>query len=210
MKPENGQLFIICGPSGCGKGTVINELLLNEPDIFLSVSATTRAPREGEVDGVHYHFLKTEQFESLIAEEGFLEHACFCGNYYGTPRKPVDTQMANGHPVILEIEVDGAQQVRKLCPDAVTIYILPPSLSELRSRLTGRGTEAPEVVEKRLARAVEEIPFAYTCDYVVTNHIVEETAEALRTIIRSQAFLKKHAACQVDALLSEKELVCEK
>ena len=140
MGTEKGQLFIICGPSGCGKGTVIKELLTREPDIFLSVSATTREPREGETDGVHYHFLKTEQFETMIGEDGFLEHACFCGNYYGTPRKPVDDHMANGHPVILEIEVDGAEQVRKLRPDAVTIYILPPSLSELRARLTGRGT----------------------------------------------------------------------
>ncbi len=209
MKANKGQLFIICGPSGCGKGTVIKELLTREPDIFLSVSATTRQPREGEVDGVHYHFLKTEQFESLIGEEGFLEHACFCGNYYGTPRKPVDDHMENGHPVVLEIEVDGAEQVRKLRPDAVTIYILPPSLSELRARLVGRGTEAPEVVEKRLARAVEEIPFAYTCDYVVTNHVVEETADALRSIIRSQSFLNKHMTSTVDALLSEKQAVCE-
>ena len=209
MKANKGQLFIICGPSGCGKGTVIKELLTREPDIFLSVSATTRQPREGEVDGVHYHFLKTEQFESLIGEEGFLEHACFCGNYYGTPRKPVDDHMENGHPVVLEIEVDGAGQVRKLRPDAVTIYILPPSLSELRARLVGRGTEAPEVVEKRLARAVEESPFANTCDYVVTNHVVEETADALRSIIRSQSFLNKHMTATVDALLSEKQAVCE-
>ncbi|MDE5792922.1 MAG: guanylate kinase, partial [Oscillospiraceae bacterium] len=138
---SKGLLIVVSAPSGCGKGTILNQILKDEK-YYYSVSATTREPREGEIDGVHYQFLSCEQFENLIAEHAFLEYASYCENYYGTLRKPIEENLANGRHVILEIEVNGAMQIRKLCPDAKFIFIAPPSLDAVKKRLEHRGTES--------------------------------------------------------------------
>ncbi|MFR4393187.1 MAG: guanylate kinase [Ruminococcus callidus] len=153
---KKGTLFVISGPSGCGKGTVLKEVLKN-PDLYFSVSATTRDPRPGEVDGVNYRFMTNEAFEALIEQDGFLEYAGYCDHYYGSPKQPVEEQLAMGKSVILEIEVEGAMKVRAARPDAVFVFILPPSMTELENRLRGRGTEAEEVVQKRVAQARREL-----------------------------------------------------
>ena len=184
-KEETGVLLVLVGPSGSGKGTVLKELLRTEEKTFLSVSATTRSPRPGEEHGKHYYFLSREEFQKLIEEDGLLEYASYCGNCYGTPRKAVMERLERGENVILEIEVQGAANVRRMYPEAVLAFILPPSLEELRSRLVGRGTEDPETVSRRLETALKELPFANECDYVVVNDQVEEAAESLRGILRA-------------------------
>ena len=200
---KKGRIFIICAPSGCGKGTVIQRLLETDPSVFLSVSATTRAPRPGEMPGKSYLYVTKEEFSHLIETDGLLEYAEFCGNCYGTPRAPVEAHTENGRNVLLEIEIEGAKQVRKLCPDAVSIYILPPSMAELRRRLTDRGTETAEVIERRLSRAKEEIPYARECDYIVINDTVEKAAQDLHVIMEASAHSRTLFDNRIDALLSE-------
>jgi len=180
---NKGLLVIFSGPSGCGKGTLMKELLARNSNLFLSVSATTRSPREGEQDGVHYYFLKKEQFEQLIAEEGMLEYACYCDNYYGTPKAAVEEKLNEGKNVILEIEVQGALQVMNKRPDAVSIFVLPPSVEELEHRLIGRNTEDLATIEKRLAQAKEEIKHASEYQYVVVNDRLPEAVAVLDAIL---------------------------
>ena len=146
---EKGILFVLTGPSGVGKGTVLKEVRAHKP-LFYSISATTRAPRAGEQDGVHYHFMTRETFRQLAEQGGFLEHAEFSGNCYGTPAAPVDEELQAGRDVLLEIEVQGAMQVKDIRPEAVRIFLAPPSFEELERRLIGRGTEEPEVIQRRL------------------------------------------------------------
>ena len=181
-----GRTFIITGPSGVGKGTIIQELFARQPHLYFSVSATTRGPRPGEENGVHYHFISREQFDQWVREDAFLEHAEYVGNCYGTPKKFVDEAMDRGEDAILDIEVQGAQQVHQKRPDAVRIFIAPPSWTELEHRLIGRGTESAEKVRSRLARAKEEFRFAADYDYIVINNTVEEAAEEIRAIIRAE------------------------
>mgnify|MGYP003330997946 FL=1 len=152
-----GRLFLITGPSGVGKGTLVAALLKRHPQIWLSISATTRAPRPGEVEGEHYFFLSREHFQSQVASGGFLEWAEFAGNLYGTPRQPVEQQLAQGRPVLLEIELEGARQVRQTFPGAVQVFLKPPSFEELERRIRGRGTDSEEAISKRLARGRLEL-----------------------------------------------------
>ena len=163
-----GLLIVISGPSGCGKGTILAEILKDEK-FFYSISATTRNPRPGEVDGVNYHFLTKEKFENLIETDGMLEYASYCDNYYGTPKKPVEDMLNEGKHVILEIEVQGAMKIMEKRPDAKFIFILPPSLKELRRRLNKRGTESEDVIEKRLNEAIGEIKKATKYYYSLRN-----------------------------------------
>ncbi|GAA4618358.1 guanylate kinase [Saccharopolyspora hordei] len=178
------RLTVVSGPSGVGKSSVLSEVRKRAPEIYFSVSATTRAPRAGEVDGVHYHFVDTAEFERMIADGEMLEHARYAGNLYGTPRKPVEEALAAGRPAVLEIELQGARQVRRAMPDAQLVMLKPPSWEVLVDRLTGRGTEPAEVVERRLATAREELAAEPEFDVSVVNADVQAaTSELLRLIL---------------------------
>ncbi len=183
---QKGTLIVLSGPSGSGKGTLVNEYVKNFEDVFVSISATTRAPREGEKHGVNYYYMSVEEFEEKINENGFLEHAQFCGNYYGTPRDKVEEALNEGKDVILEIEVQGAFQVKANYPGAVLVFTMPPSFEILRERLIGRGTESMEVVEKRLCRAGEEIESASGYDYLIINNTIEKAVRDLRAIFDAE------------------------
>lgn len=182
---SKGLLIVVSAPSGCGKGTILSEIL-KEDGYYYSVSATTRKPREGEVDGVNYHFISKEEFQQRINENGMLEYAQYCGNYYGTPKKEVDEMRSKGRDVILEIEVQGAMKVKKLCPDAVFIFIAPPSVAELERRLRKRGTETDEVIAQRVAEAEGEISHAGEYDYVIVNGALEDAIEDFKTVVRAE------------------------
>lgn len=183
---KKGILLVIVAPSGCGKGTIIGELLHKRDDLFLSISATTRSPRIGEIDGVHYYYKTKEDFCSLIENDGVLEYAVYCDNYYGTPKAPILEHLNNGESVILEIEMQGAKQVKAIYPECKTLFIAPPSIDTLRSRLLGRGTETADVIEKRVAVAVEEMKFADECDYVVINDVLETAVDEIMQIIDNE------------------------
>ena len=183
---SEGRLIVLSGPSGCGKGTMI-EQILKDGGYMVSVSATTRAPRTGETNGVNYHFLSREEFEQRIAGNGLLEYAEYCGNYYGTPRREVEAALAEGRNVILEIEVQGALQVKKRFPEAVLIFTIPPSIDELRRRLHKRGTETEDVIEKRIARALDELPIAKQYDYIILNDALEDAVRDFFAVMRAES-----------------------
>ena len=183
---RRGKTFIICGPSGVGKGTVVARLLASYPKLYFSVSATTRPPRPGEVDGKHYHFLSREQFQRWIDEDAFLEHAEFVGNLYGTPKLYVDKAMDQGRDVILDIEIQGAEQVHRRRPEAIRIYVAPPSWAELERRLIGRGTEDMEKVRSRLERGKQEFAAAGSFDYFVINDTVDNAVTEIRAIMLAE------------------------
>ena len=183
---SKGRSFIISGPSGVGKSTVLKGLMEKRKNLYFSVSATTRQPRPGEEDGVHYHFLAMDTFREWIAQDEFLEHAEFVGNCYGTPKKYVYEAMDRGQDVILDIEVQGAMQVAEKMPEVVRIFVAPPSWSELERRLTARGTDTPEKIQGRLARAKEEVKLAGTYDYFVINDSVEHAVFELDAIMTAE------------------------
>lgn len=192
-----GKTFIICGPSGVGKGTVVSRLMEADPTLYFSVSATTRAPRAGEADGVHYHFLTRERFQEWIDAGDFLEHAQFVGNFYGTPRRYVDEAMDQGRDVLLDIEIQGAEQIHRKRPEAVRIYIAPPSWEELERRLTGRGTEDGEKIRSRLARGREEFAAARDFDYLVINDTVDHAVAEIRAIMTAEHCRPAERAAQI-------------
>ena len=181
---SKGKLFVISGPSGTGKGTICKELLSRSGSMRISISMTTRGPREGEVHGVHYFFADRDEFISLINEGGFIEYADVYGNFYGTPKKQVEAWLDDGDDVLLEIDVQGAIQVKKNYPDSVLIFVLPPSIKVLRERLEGRGTDSAQVIEKRMDGALGEISLIGEYDYSVVNDNLEEAVEAVEAVIR--------------------------
>lgn len=180
-----GSLYVISGPSGAGKGTLVERILDGHPDITLSISATTRQPREGEVDGVHYHFMSVDEFEDFIARDGFIEWAQVHSNYYGTPLAPIEQHLAAGDTVLLEIDVQGAFQVLDKLPQAKLVFIAPPSIEELERRLRGRGTETEEVIAQRLANAKGEMDASKDYDFVIVNDDLERATKELARVLES-------------------------
>ncbi|MCR5031332.1 MAG: guanylate kinase [Lachnospiraceae bacterium] len=182
---QKGVLIVVSGFAGTGKGTLMKRLLSDYDTYALSVSMTTRSPRPGEEHGREYFFVTKEEFEKKIEEGGLIEHACYCDNYYGTPRDYVEQKLEEGKNVILEIEVQGALKVKERFPDSILIYVLPPSIPELEKRLIGRGTETPEVIHRRLSRATEEIREIQKYDYIVVNDDLDRCVVQLHSIISS-------------------------
>ncbi len=180
---KKGILLVISGFSGAGKGTVVNRLREKYDEYALSISMTSRAPRPGDVEGVNYFFVTREKFEKTIAENGLLEYAEYCGNYYGTPRAFVEEQLNVGKNVILEIEIQGATNIKKAFPESLLIFLTPPSASELEKRLKGRGTETEEVIRKRLKRAAEESAGMDSYDFIIVNDDLEECVEEVHRTI---------------------------
>ena len=186
------RAVVITGPSGVGKGTLIRSLRTRMPELQLSVSATTRRPRTGETQGVDYHFMTPEEFEQHVAAGDFVEHADYAGARYGTLRSELETRASSGAPVVLEIEVQGARQVRRAMPEAVQVFIAPPSLEALRARLVGRGTDAPQQVEARLRTAEEELAAKHEFERVVVNDRLENAVEQLVEIVRETTATGAH------------------
>ena len=180
-----GNLYVVAAPSGAGKTTLVRLLLEQEPAVHLSISFTTRAPRSGEENGREYHFVAVDRFKSMISAGDFLEWAEVHGNYYGTSQKWIADQLAAGHDVLLEIDWQGAQQVRAVFPQAIGVFILPPSMEELTRRLTGRGTDSPEVITRRLAAAQAEMRHVDEFDYVIINDSLEQALDDLRAVVRA-------------------------
>ena len=183
---KKGLLIVISGASGTGKGTVCKKLLEDLPEMFYSISATTRQPRNGEVDGKEYFFISVEQFKSWLAEDKFLEYAEVYGNFYGTPLHTIEERRNNGVDVLLEIDVQGALKVMSKCPDGVYIFLLPPSIEELRNRIKNRGTESPESLTRRINSATNEIATAKNYQYVVVNDSVNAAVEKIKSIITAE------------------------
>ena len=196
---RKGILIVISGFAGTGKGTLVKGLLSQYEQYALSVSMTTRQPRAGEEEGVSYFFVSKETFEKTVEENGLIEHACYCGNYYGTPKAYVERMLQEGKDVILEIEIQGALKIKELYPDSLLLFVMPPSAEELYKRLVGRGTESPEVVDKRMRRAAEEAQGIEEYDYIVVNDDIDDCIKRTHAIIeaahqmpvRNMAFIQK-------------------
>ena len=191
---KRGQLYVISGPSGCGKDTIVNNLLKKNNNLWLSISCTSREPRGKEKNGVEYFFLSEEEFEKEIENDGFLEYAKYAGNYYGTPKKSIEEHLNKGEDVILVIEIQGALKIKNLLPETLFIFILPPSMKELKRRLEGRGTEDKEKIDKRFLRAYEEINEVGKYNYVVVNDEVKAAVEKVNAILISEK-------CRVDRIV---------
>ena len=183
---NNGILVVFTGASGVGKGTVMKKILSADPNNWLSVSMTTRVPRDGETAGVDYNYISVSEFEKMAEEKAFLESACYCGNYYGSPKAPVVEQLEKGKNVFLEIEVQGFEQVRELYPDCLSIFLLPTSIDVLEQRLRGRGTESEEVIQKRLNAALSEISRSGEYKYNVINDDVDRAVEEILSIVKKE------------------------
>lgn len=197
---KQGTLVVVSGFAGTGKGTVMKELLKRYDSYALSISATTRNPRGGEVDGREYFFKTKEEFEQMIEADEFVEYACYVGNYYGTPKKYVQEQLAAGRDVILEIEIQGALKIKSKFSDALLLFIAPPSADVLKERLVGRGTETEDVIEQRLARAVEESKGIENYDYLVVNDDLDECVENVHQVIQSAGWKMSRREKDVEEL----------
>jgi guanylate kinase len=198
-----GNLFVVVAPSGAGKTSLVSELLKRETGVRLSVSYTTRAPRAGEQDGREYHFVDRARFEAMIAAGDFLEHALVHGNYYGTSRRWIDAEIAGDHDVLLEIDWQGARQVRTLFPGLVGIFVLPPSLDELRRRLEGRGKDTRETIERRMAGAREEISHVLEFEYIIVNERFETAVADLVSVVRAARLARSRQASRLEKLIHE-------
>ncbi len=201
--PSRGNLFVIVAPSGAGKTSLVNELLKEEPNIRLSISYTTRKPREGEADGREYHFVDHAKFEKMVAAGDFLEHANVYGNFYGTSRRWIENELAGDHDVLLEIDWQGARQVRELFPRMVGIFILPPSLEELRKRLEARGTDSRETIDRRMASAREDISHVLEFEYIIVNERFEAALTDVESVVRATRVSQAQQSVRLAPLLAE-------
>jgi len=199
----NGSLFVVVAPSGAGKTSLVAKLLADDANIKLSISFTTRAPRQGEVDGRDYRFVDRPTFERMIAAGDFLEHANVYGNLYGTSRRWIEAEIAGDHDVLLEIDFQGANQVRKLFPSMVGIFILPPSLAELEHRLQGRGKDSPEAIARRMASAREEISHVLEFEYIIVNDRFEAAVSDLMSVVRAARVSRAQQRLRLEKLLDE-------
>ena len=198
---NKGRLYIVSGPSGSGKDTILKEVFKKCPELFFSISSISRPMRPGEVEGEKYHFISKDEFLKLIEDDMLLEYNQFCGNYYGSPKKPVLDAIENGRDAVLEVDVNGAKQVRESMTDAVSIFIMPPSYSELRRRLSGRGTETEEVINARMETALQEISRASEYDYIVVNDDLSVAVDDFITVIKSQKLLTERQKNIIDEVL---------
>jgi guanylate kinase len=198
-----GNLFVVVAPSGAGKTSLVHKLLERDANIHLSVSYTTRTPRDGEAHGQHYHFVDRQAFEKMIAARDFLEHANVYGNYYGTSRRWIESQLAGDHDVLLEIDWQGARQVRSLFEHMVGIFILPPSLDELRKRLESRGKDSPETIERRMASAREDISHVLEFEYIIVNERFEVALADLESVVRATRVSRAQQSVRLATRLTE-------
>lgn len=192
-------LFVVSAPAGCGKDTILSELFKKTDTAGYAVSATTRAPREGEIDGVHYHFLTKDDFSMLIDSGEVLEYAEYCGNYYGTLKKSVEDLLGQGKDAVLKIEVEGALNIKKMFPEACLVFILPPSWEELERRLRERGTESEDVIEKRIAQAMVEFKSAEKYDYLVVNDNLEDAVNDILAVFRAEKCRRERCSALLDS-----------
>ena len=198
---SQGFLIVLSGPSGVGKGSVLSKVIGRRKNLKLSVSYTTRLPREGEVDGVHYNFVTKDEFLSLVKSGEMLEYAEYCGNYYGTPKKSVENEIKNGNNVILEIEVQGGKQILEKCPKAIGIFVIPPSIRVLYSRLNLRALDSEEIILNRMEECRREIEFAKNYDYIVVNECIEDCASNILKIIDSQCMKFESMKSKIEEVL---------
>lgn len=197
---SKGKMYVVSGPSGVGKGTVVKGLLEKYDEIFLSVSATTREKREGEEEGINYYYKGKQEFTDMIENGEFLEWAKFCENYYGTPRKPVEKMLEAGKDVLLEIEIQGAMEVKKNFPESIFIFIAPPTVNDLLERLKGRGTETEDVINLRVNTAKKELGYAKEYDYIIVNDVVEKTVENFISIITAERLKTERCIDELEVL----------
>ena len=202
---SKGGVFIVAGPSGSGKDTLFKELFKKRPDIKFSISSITRDMRVGEVEGEKYNFITREKFEDMLKNDELLEYNVYIGNYYGTPKAPVVAAIENGEDILIEVDVNGAKSIREKMPEAVSVFILPPSYKELKRRLSGRGTESEEVIEKRMHESLSEIARAIEFDYIVVNDNIDEAVDDIIEIIQSSRLMLKRQKNLIDGVLNNVE-----
>ncbi len=202
---SKGGVFIVAGPSGSGKDTLFKELFKKRPDIKFSISSITRAMRVGEVEGEKYNFITREKFEDMLKNDELLEYNVYIGNYYGTPKAPVVAAIEKGEDMLIEVDVNGAKSIREKLPEAVSIFIMPPSYKELKRRLSGRGTESDEVIEKRMHESLSEIARATEFDYIVVNDNIDEAVDDIIEIIESSRLMLKRQKNLIDGVLNNVE-----
>ena len=202
---SKGGVFIVAGPSGSGKDTLFKELFKKRPDIKFSISSITRAMRVGEVEGEKYNFITREKFEDMLKKDELLEYNVYIGNYYGTPKAPVIAAVEKGEDILIEVDVNGAKSIREKMPAAVSIFIMPPSYKELKRRLSGRGTESEEVIEKRMHESLSEIARATEFDYIVVNDNIDEAVDDIIEIIQSSRLMLKRQKNLIDGVLNNVE-----